>query len=218
MSKIKSWLKFFRLMPREEIFFTLLRSLAVQAQESATHLKTLIETQEPQARQYARAAMAESRAKAKSLSIEITQRLSQTFITPFDREDIEDLASDLYRIPKLIDRVCDRLALSGLEPRADDFARQVDLIVQEAAAMKAMVRALTTGSGNSEIIKNVNILRDLEHEGDRVLNDLLEKLFRETHEVRDLILRKDIYDMLEKVIDRYRDAAGVALQIVLKHS
>ena len=54
--------------------------------------------------------------------------------------------------------------------------------------------------------------------GDLMLGELLVSLFNEGHTVRDLILRKDIYDMLEKVIDRYRDAAGVALRIVLKHS
>ena len=43
-------------------------------------------------------------------------------------------------------------------------------------------------------------------------------IFTHENDMKELILRKDIYDMLEKVIDRYRDAAGVALQIVLKHS
>ena len=61
-------------------------------------------------------------------------------------------------------------------------------------------------------------LQELENKGDAILGELLVELFRNSTDPRDLILRKDIYDMLEKVIDRYRDAAGVALQIVLKHS
>lgn len=48
---------------------------------------------------------------------------------------------------------------------------------------------------------------------------MLVSLFEDdSSDIRNLILRKDIYDMLEKVLDRYRDAAGIALQIVFKHS
>ena len=58
----------------------------------------------------------------------------------------------------------------------------------------------------------------MEAHGDEVLGQLLKNLFKGDRDVRDLILRKDVYDMLEKVLDRYRDASAVALQIVLKHS
>ncbi len=51
-----------------------------------------------------------------------------------------------------------------------------------------------------------------------MLGQLLKNLFKGDRDIRDLILRKDVYDMLEKVLDRYRDASAVALQIVLKHS
>lgn len=206
------------LMPREDKFFTLLRTLADQAFESAAHLKDFIETTDVNARQAAGKAMAANSAQAKAISLEITKLLCQTFITPFDREDIQDLTSDLYVIPKIIKKVYIRISMHGLELHQGDFAKQVDVIVKEAAAMKQMVHALTSRSGSKEILKHVSVLRDLENEGDKVLNQLLESLFRDVDDARTLILRKDIYDMLEKVIDRYRDVAGVALQIVLKYS
>ena len=85
--------------------------------------------------------------------------------------------------------------------------------------MEDMVRELTSGhSDSARILQKVNVLHDLENKGDAALGELLSALFKNYTEARDLILRKDIYDMQEKVIDRYRDAAAVALQIVLKHS
>ena len=68
------------------------------------------------------------------------------------------------------------------------------------------------------IVGKVAQLHTLEANGDEVLGQLLSDLFKNHQDARDLILRKDIYDMLEKVLDRYRDAAEIALQIVLKHS
>ena len=70
----------------------------------------------------------------------------------------------------------------------------------------------------AQMKEKVATLQDMELKGDAILGELLVTLFNEGHSTRDLILRKDIYDMLEKVLDRYRDAADVALQIVLKHS
>jgi uncharacterized protein Yka (UPF0111/DUF47 family) len=55
-------------------------------------------------------------------------------------------------------------------------------------------------------------------QGDAILAELLVTLFKEGRPARDLILRKDTYDMLEKVIDRYRDVSNIAVEIVLKHS
>jgi hypothetical protein len=81
-----------------------------------------------------------------------------------------------------------------------------------------MVYELVKGHHNDRIIAKVNVLHDLENRGDTVLNELLADLFRNESDVKQLILRKDVYDMLEKVIDRYRNAGAIALQIVLKHS
>lgn len=208
----------FSLKPREDRFFVLLQALAGQAQQSAGHLQAFINSTDTEQKAEAMKAMAAVRAEAKATSFEITRRLCQTFITPFDREDIQDLSDDLYVIPKIIEKVASRVRMYDLGKDKSDFARQIGVIVQEAAATKDMVRALTGANGASEIMKHVTALRELENQGDKVRNDLLEHLFSEVSDARALILRKDVYDMLEKVIDRYRDAANVALKIVLKYS
>jgi uncharacterized protein Yka (UPF0111/DUF47 family) len=122
----------------------------------------------------------------------------------------------LYKIPKPIEKVKERILLHRLVNADGDFSRQVDLIVQEAAAMEEMVQALVHRKDPKKILERAAVLQELEQQGDAVRNDLMAGLFSAQRDVRDLILRRDIYDMLEKVVDRFRDVAGVAIQVVLK--
>jgi uncharacterized protein Yka (UPF0111/DUF47 family) len=211
-------LKKFSLLPKEEKFYRLLGQLAHQARACGDHLKTYIESTDTPRKETAAAGMKACRAEAKNLSFEVTRQLCLTFVTPFDREDIQDISADLYRITKLIEKVYERLSLHKMEINRGDFSKQVNLIVQEAAVMEAMVHDLVSGAGSDKVLKKADQLRDLENEGDTVLSELLGELFRGTTDARELILRKDIYDMLEKVIDGYRDLASIAISIVLKYS
>jgi uncharacterized protein len=206
------------LLPKEDKFFRLIVQLAVQAEHSATSLKACVEGADQQARAAAAKKAAESRAEAKRLSNEVTRELCLTFITPFDREDIESFSFVLYKITKIVHKICDRLQYYDLSGDKKDFSRQTNLIVQEAAAMHDVVDELTKGHNTTRTMAKIDVLYDLENQGDMVLNELLAALYKSEHDARGFILRKDIYDMLETVIDRYRDAAAIALQIVLKHS
>lgn len=206
------------LKPKENKFCVLLEELSAQALHCARHLKTFIENADAAKQADAGRAIDASRARSKELTGQITAELCRTFITPFDREDIQDIAADLYRIPKTIQKIKERLSMHGISSVKGDFSLQTDLIILEAEAMEEMMRELTRGHDDERVIAKAAQLQELENRGDAVLGDLLVALFRDNTDARDLILRKDIYDMLERVIDRYRDAAGVALQIVLKHS
>jgi uncharacterized protein Yka (UPF0111/DUF47 family) len=170
------------------------------------------------AKDKASAAITASRTRAKLRAQKITEALCRSFITPFDREDIQDFSEIMYKIPKIIEKVRERVILHDISCGEGDFSRQVDLILLEAGVTRDMVQALVKNHGAKEVTDRVNMLRDLEQQGDSMRNELMAELFRSQRDVRDLLLRRDIYDMLEKVVDRFRDAAGVVLQIVLKYS
>lgn len=205
------------LLPREDKFYVLMRALSDQANTSTLLLKEFIDAKGA-VRDEAGRKIGASKAEAKRLIEKVTRDVSLSFITPFDREDIQEFSVHLYKIPKTIDKIRERFELHDINSDGADFGRQVDLIVQEAAEMQDIVEALTKKGSEKAIIAKVDVLHDLETRGDEVLGVLLKKLFQDTKDARDLILLKDIYDMLEKVLDRYRDASAVALQIVLKHS
>jgi uncharacterized protein Yka (UPF0111/DUF47 family) len=207
-----------KLLPSEDKFYVLMRALSSEAQTCTFLLKEFIDAKDPASRDQAGRKIAASKAEAKKLIETVTREVSLSFVTPFDREDIQEFSLHLYKIPKTIDKIRERFELHDMNTQVGEFSRQVDLIVQEAAEMQEIVEALTKKGSEKAIIAKVDVLHDLETRGDDALGELLKKLFRETQDARELILRKDIYDMLEKVLDRYRDASAVALQIVLKYS
>lgn len=206
------------LLPKKDKFNQLLEQLSAKAYESAAQLKIYAHSKDLAAAAKAGEAIKRCRTEAKLLSIDITRELSISFITPFDREDIQEFSSNLYKIPKLIEKIRERMEMHGMTNANGDFSQQIDLIVEEAETMQSMVTALLRSRDFSQIKDKIAILHNLEQRGDDILSDLLQKLFREHLDARELILRKDIYDMLEKVIDRFRDVASVTLQIVLKYS
>jgi uncharacterized protein Yka (UPF0111/DUF47 family) len=217
---MKEWttmLNIAKLLPNEGKFLRYLEELAAKAQESAVHLKTYVESTDAEAKTKAGAAMTACKAEAKRVSAEVTRELCLTFVTPFDREDIQDFSADLYKITKTIEKLHEYLDMHKVTD-IGDLSPQIDLIIEEADAMDKMIRALISGGKPRQIIEQAALLDELEGKGDAILGSLLVRLIDNAQDTRRLILRKDIYDMLERIIDRYRDAAGVALQIVLKHS
>ena len=206
------------LLPKQDRFSGLLEKLSQEAYLCARDLKIYVESNDPAEAIRAAEAITLGKGRSKALAMDVTQELCRSFITPFDREDIQDFSAALYKIPKVIEKIKDRIELHGLAKDHGDLAAQIDVIIQEAEAMNDMVHALVNKRDARQIQDKIALMHALEQRGDEILSELLGKLFRESQNARELILRKDIYDMLEKVIDRYRDAAAVALQIVLKHS
>ncbi len=208
----------FNLLPKEEKFHTYLTSLAEQANICAHLLKEYVLAPDSTGRLKKGAEISACKAESKRLTGQLTEDLCRSFITPFDREDIQAFAQQLYRITKIIEKVVQRMEFHGIVEDRRDFVRQTDLIVSEAEVMTEMVTDLISKKNSREVTRKVSLLHDLEQKGDDVLQELTRELFSQNREARELILRKDIYDMLEKVVDGYRNVAAVTLQIVLKYS
>lgn len=206
-----------RLLPQDKKFYALIQELTTQAVISARNLRALVDSKTPEERKAAATAIGETKEAAKRASLATTKELCRTFITPFDREDIQDIAATLYKIPKTIEKVGEYVMAHQLD-RIDDLGPQSDVILREAEAMESMVHALVQGGKHEHIVKQAALLDRLETDGDEILRTLLANLFNNTTNVRELIIHKDLYDLLERVIDRYRDVASISMQIALKHS
>lgn len=206
------------LLPKRERFSALLEQLSREASDCGRELKIFVESSDLAASARAATAISDGKSRSKALALEVTEELCRSFITPFDREDIQDFSGVLYKIPKVIEKIKDRIELHNMTRGHGDYSAQIDVIIEQAETMNAIVNALVNKRDARQIEDKIARMDALEQRGDDILSDRLGSLFAGTPEARELILHKDIYDMLEKVIDLYRDAASVALQIVLKHS
>ncbi|MEZ0387252.1 MAG: DUF47 domain-containing protein, partial [Verrucomicrobium sp.] len=147
-----------------------------------------------------------------------TERLCKTFITPLDREDIEHLSSALHKIPKTVEKIAERLALCPVKFANDVVSRQIGLLDQGTVEVVTMVAALRKKAGMDQIQDMQERLQHIEGDGDKILMDLLRQLYNGKVEPIEVIILKDLYELLEKAIDRCRDAGNVVFQVVLKYS
>jgi uncharacterized protein Yka (UPF0111/DUF47 family) len=159
-----------------------------------------------------------ARRKEKKISEQISNELVKTFITGLEREDIEALARALFRIPKAAEKLAERLVIAGRHLDGIDFTRQADMMTKATDAILGMIRQLRDMK-DLEKLKTFNDRMQLvEVESDKYINELLRELYGGKHEpIRAMVIR-DIYELMEKVVDRCHDAGNVVMHIVLKNS
>jgi len=201
---------------RNELFFDLLEQSASEARESVDLLKTTLSTPGLIAAPLDEFAIL--RKKDKRITEEIREALTQTFVTPLEREDIEALSISLYKIPKTLEKFCERLLLSPERFKAVDFSRQTHLLEQSTETVLRMTRGLRASMGLNAMKEQNERLQHLEGEADKLMIELLRSLYAGQQDPVTVIALKDLYDLLEKVIDRCRDAGNVIFYIVLKNS
>ena len=132
-------------------------------------------------------------------------------------KDIEALASALYRIPKQVERFADRYALARHRLDDIDFAPRAAMLEQAAGVVVEMVHELR--HMELDRMKQLNDrLRVLEAEADRLILELHRDIYSGRLDASEMFLLKEFFEILEKAIDRCREAGVVAYQIVLKNS
>jgi uncharacterized protein Yka (UPF0111/DUF47 family) len=207
-----------RFLGHDEKFYDLLEASAKQADSSVHHLVDLLgKLEQGDSPQYL-LEFAESRREDKRITQQLTEELSKTFITPLEREDIQALAATLYKIPKTVEKIGERMLISPQDLPKVSFRKQIELLDQAAEAVFAMVKQLRKGT-NIGVAREMNAkLQTIEGHADDLELDLLRDLYQGNYDARHIIFLRDLYDLLEKVIDRCRDAGNVVVQIVLKYS
>ncbi len=207
-----------RLLGRDEKFFDLLEASAQQADQSVHHLVALLSKLEEKGVTHDLAGFAESRREDKRITQELTEELSATFITPLEREDIQALASALYKIPKTVEKIGERMLICPQDLEGHSFRKQVELLDQAAEAVLAMVKQLREGGDIRRAREMNGRLQTIEGEADKLELELLRDLYHGDYAPKQLMFLRDLYELLEKVIDRCRDAGNIILQVVLKYS
>jgi uncharacterized protein Yka (UPF0111/DUF47 family) len=159
-----------------------------------------------------------ARRKEKKIAEQISEELVNTFITGLEREDIEALSRALYKIPKSAEKCAERLNLATGLLEGIQFTRQAEMMGKATEIVAAMVRLLRDLK-NLEKVKELNDrLQYVEGEADKLMLGLLSDLYSGRHEPLKVVVLKDLYELMEKVVDRCRDAGNIVVQIVLKNS
>lgn len=159
-----------------------------------------------------------ARRKEKKISEQISSELVKTFVTGLEREDIEALARGLYKIPKSAEKLAERFMMAGKHIEGVDFSKQAEMMEKATESVLLMVKQLHA-MDDLEKIKGFNDkLQYVEGEADKVMNDLLRDLYSGKFDALRAMVLRDIYELIEKNVDRCRDVGNVVMHIVLKNS
>ena len=146
---------------------------------------------------------------------EIIRRVNRTFVTPFDREDIYNLASGLDDVMDFMEEAVDLVLLYEVEALPSELANQVEVLQRCAELTAEAMPRLQTMQDLEEYWIEVN---RLENAGDKSYRRILAKLFGGQYEALEVLKLKDIVDSLEAAIDAFETVANIVEQIAVKES
>ncbi|MBI2518477.1 MAG: DUF47 family protein [Opitutae bacterium] len=206
-----------KLLGKEEKFFDLLEASADEAKISAGLLSKIL-THEGAAQASSIHEIIQARRKDKRITQQITEELCKTFVTPLEREDIEALSLALYRIPKTVEKIVERLTISPARVPRESLQKQVMLLEQAADCVVFMVKQLRKGTQIERITDAHSRLQFAEGEADKIMLSLVKDLYNGPYDAKEVVILMELYDLVETAIDRARDAGQVVFQIMLKYS
>jgi len=201
----------FRLLPREEAFYSDFIAMADQVKIGARLLEEMFASQPPLADKAHE--IKEVEHKCDFLTHEIIQRLNKTFVTPMDREDIHSLARTIDDVMDAIDNAAALVPLYKIDkvrPGARELAK---VISSSADEVRRALEALEKRSGVLERAVEIN---RLENEADRIHQRAVGQLFDEERDPMVVIKWKEILDLLEEATDRCEDVANLLENVVVK--
>ena len=202
------------LVPRTTAFYELFTSAGANALEAARLV-------ERRFREHPNSSVRHSDVKAiedagDTITRDLIQLLNTQYITPFDREDIYQLATTLDDVVDHLDEASELLELYGVESPTRQAIEQCRILV---GAVEHLSVALAELKGMRGVEPELVALKKLEDEGDRVLHDAIADLFRDPRIDPLIVIRwKDIFEALEDALDACETAANVIGNIVVKNA
>lgn len=207
-----------RIMGKDDKFFVLLEAAAQECRNSAELLTRLHHEIGKPAFERTFEEITASRRKDKKIGNNITHELCNTFVTPIEREDIEALANKLYRIPKVVEKIAERISICPSHFTTDIVTKQTRMLVQSTEILTDIVKCLRKLGDVEKIQDLYDRLQTIEGDADKLMIGLLKDLYQGNVEAKEVIILKDIYELLEAAIDLCRDAGKVVFQTALKYA
>jgi predicted phosphate transport protein (TIGR00153 family) len=200
-----------RLIPRDTKFFEIFENMASNVTDGARVLHQILQTFENVEAGVQRIKEIEHRGD--DMTHAVMTKLNQTFITPFDREDIHRLASSLDDVLDFVNAAGQRLVLYKIRRAPSPAAELAGLIVRQS---EELTKAVSLLEKNKHVLEHCVEINRLEDEADSVCREAIANLFENEKDPIELIKMKELYEVLEMATDKAEDAANVLEAVVLK--
>ena len=200
-----------RLIPKDIKFFDLFAAAGNNLAEAADNLRDLVENFDRLDQRIAGIQRLEKRGD--QIDRDINRRLEDSFVAPFDREDIHELTVRIDDVVDYVQAVGESLAIYDVKAPTKDSVRLAQILAEQG---KELAVALTNLEGMKDVTEHLEKIHELEHEADGVSRAAIGRLFRESHDPLEVIKWRELYLQLENAIDAAEDAAEAIERMIHK--
>jgi len=212
---LDTFLKFF--VPKDDSFYPLFEEDAKILIRASELLKHLLRTNDLNEREAIIQQIKDTEHNGDDITHKIFQQLNRSFITPFDREDIQELASTLDDVVDFINGIGQRIQIYKPKIFMPVFLEMADIIYQCAIEIETSVHSLRHAAKNKEkIIQSCINLNTYENKADELHHIGLSDLFEQEADAKEVIKKKAILETLEKTVDKAEDVSDVIKTILVK--
>ena len=202
--------------PKEDIFYTLFKEFGAKIVETAEEYSIILDGYPETAARIPQMKVYERECDEKVQRI--MKELYSSFVTPFEREDISDLALGLDDIVDGMNSVSERLDLFNVEEFRKEGAQLAELTLRACITVKEMLDHLADYKKDPIVMEKAIAVGHVEDEGDLVYHNALSRLFRDEMAGRETVAWLRIFDCMEQALDSCDKAAGIVRSVVMKNA
>jgi len=202
--------------PRSDNYFSLFNELAACTVRGAKVLARMSSVRDPAEFNRLFDEIKKTEGEADGVTRSIFLSLHKTFITPFDRWEIKDLAMALDDMIDCMEDIPQRAALYGPGEFTPEMAALGQIVLRGTEKVQEAVSLLEDMKNAPRILQICQEIGEIESDADRVMRAGMTRLFAETTEARALIRSKELYELYEEAVDRCEDAADVIHGVVVE--
>jgi predicted phosphate transport protein (TIGR00153 family) len=207
----------FRLKPRDDKFFKYFNDLADAICEASLILKSFVENRSDPTTNLDKINEVEERGDR--ILSEVMKRINNSFITPFDREDILLLSRELNNVVDHIQGTMEKIVIYKVGQPKEGYVLKLVQVLEEASQeiKNAVDKLPDVRNKSNEIIDSCEKIRSFEHEGDYLYRAGIALLFENTQNVIDIIKWKEIYEHLETTLDYCENVSNILKGVAIKY-
>ncbi|MBK6963396.1 MAG: DUF47 domain-containing protein [Bacteroidales bacterium] len=206
------------LVPKDKKFFPLFSEASANLVNCSLEFQKLLNTKdEDQRNEYVKNVKKFEKIGDK-ITVTIYDELNSTFITPFDREDIQKLANRIDNVVDLVNTSAKRIQLYKLYEIPPVFHQMAALVCEASKEIDAVVKGLNKINDIGKYKNHCIRIGELENESDDLNFSYLSEIFDHETNAINLIKKRDVLNSLEKAMDRCEDVADILNTILVKYA
>ena len=206
-------------LPKDKVFYSLFEQASDNLEKIAKNLLQVVHEPDFNKRGVLIKEMEDIEHQNDDITHKIFIELGRNFITPFDREDIHSLASALDDIADCIYAAGKKINFYKIDPISDQgIQKMAEAISGAVKAVKEAVTELRNLKNTQKIIECVIKINSIENNADDIFDMSIERLFESDVDAKELIKRREIYQVMEVATDKCEDAGNVIESIVVKYA